>query len=240
MCFRKRFCFLFLLLFTPIFLFAQNNIIANADTIEIKSQIRDLNKQKALLLEKLNNVKFSIDSLEIVLNKIEVAKIISESFYLVTLSEAKFRDNPNPEGNIISITPTEDSVLVLGYTNAYYRVSYKDRIGYMNEMYLKNGEDNNYRKRIIEGKAKKESENSNEYSGYIENSSGRIVEAHQCVATTQAGSQCKRSAKEGSSFCWQHEPSYSPSSSNTIYTGPRGGKYYINKNGNKTYIRKKK
>lgn len=26
----------------------------------------------------------------------------------------------------------------------------------------------------------------------------------------------------------------------TIYTGPRGGRYYINSNGNKTYIRKKK
>lgn len=29
-------------------------------------------------------------------------------------------------------------------------------------------------------------------------------------------------------------PSYS--SSNTIYTGPRGGNYYINSNGNKTYV----
>jgi len=30
---------------------------------------------------------------------------------------------------------------------------------------------------------------------------------------------------------------YSPST-NTIHTGPRGGKYYINSNGNKTYIKK--
>jgi len=29
-------------------------------------------------------------------------------------------------------------------------------------------------------------------------------------------------------------------SGKTIYTGPRGGKYYINKNGNKTYIKKNK
>lgn len=29
-------------------------------------------------------------------------------------------------------------------------------------------------------------------------------------------------------------PSYS--SGNTIYTGPRGGQYYINSNGNKTYV----
>lgn len=31
-------------------------------------------------------------------------------------------------------------------------------------------------------------------------------------------------------------PSYS--SSNTIYTGSRGGQYYINSNGNKTYVRR--
>lgn len=32
-------------------------------------------------------------------------------------------------------------------------------------------------------------------------------------------------------------PSYTPS--RTIQTGPRGGRYYINKNGNKTYIKRK-
>ncbi|MFD1184873.1 hypothetical protein [Pontibacter rugosus] len=32
---------------------------------------------------------------------------------------------------------------------------------------------------------------------------------------------------------------YSTTPSRTIHTGPRGGKYYINKNGNKTYIKRK-
>lgn len=36
-----------------------------------------------------------------------------------------------------------------------------------------------------------------------------------------------------------YTPNYSPSStSHSIQTGPRGGKYYINKNGNKTYIKR--
>lgn len=34
--------------------------------------------------------------------------------------------------------------------------------------------------------------------------------------------------------------SYSGSSSRTIHTGPRGGQYYINKNGNKTYVKRKR
>jgi colicin import membrane protein len=83
----------------------------------------------------------------------------------------------------------------------------------------------------------------------------------RCQAITVKGTQCTRSADPGSKYCWQHKKTYEPnstsasptknssvssssssgSSSNTgrtIYTGPRGGKYYINKNGNKTYIKK--
>lgn len=71
----------------------------------------------------------------------------------------------------------------------------------------------------------------------------------QCKAITKAGSQCKRNPKEGSDYCWQHqgnskinptEKSSSYSGNKTIYTGPRGGQYYINSKGNKTYIKRKK
>ncbi len=34
------------------------------------------------------------------------------------------------------------------------------------------------------------------------------------------------------------EPTYAPSISSTLYTGPRGGVYYINSSGNKSYVRK--
>jgi hypothetical protein len=70
----------------------------------------------------------------------------------------------------------------------------------------------------------------------------------QCVAITKKGTECSRNAQEGSEYCWQHSESKtksetksynSNSSGKTIYTGPRGGQYYINKNGKKTYIKKK-
>lgn len=72
----------------------------------------------------------------------------------------------------------------------------------------------------------------------------------QCIAITKKGTQCTRNAEEGSDYCWQHNKSKttiksenksynSNSSGRTIYTGPRGGQYYINKNGNKTYIKRK-
>lgn len=83
------------------------------------------------------------------------------------------------------------------------------------------------------------------------------TEKKRCKAKTASGKQCSRDAQEGSDYCWQHRPTYEPSStkkedpgtgtksnssvrSNTreIHTGPRGGKYYINANGKKTYIKK--
>ena len=74
----------------------------------------------------------------------------------------------------------------------------------------------------------------------------------RCKAITQSGKQCSRNAQQGSDYCWQHQKkadsingqSETDKSSNTsgnreIYTGPRGGKYYINSKGNKVYIKKK-
>lgn len=74
----------------------------------------------------------------------------------------------------------------------------------------------------------------------------------RCIAITAAGTQCKRSADQESDYCWQHKTEYkstksqstitnptTTSTGRTILTGPRGGKYYINSSGKKTYIKKK-
>ena len=81
----------------------------------------------------------------------------------------------------------------------------------------------------------------------------------RCNAITSKGTQCSRTADVGSEYCWQHKKTYEPNSipsnavstpkssgssggntgsGRTIYTGPRGGKYYINSSGKKTYIKK--
>jgi hypothetical protein len=57
--------------------------------------------------------------------------------------------------------------------------------------------------------------------------------------TGEAGTQSRDSYTSESIYSSSNTiystPSYS-SSSKTIYTGPRGGRYYINSNGNKTYV----
>ena len=103
--------------------------------------------------------------------------------------------------------------------------------------------------------------NSLESSNNIINNSSNLVNVanNRCKAITQNGTQCSRNSKEDSDYCSQHSKIYSSGSQNEssnteiatsnstkknysgsrkILTGPRGGKYYINSNGNKTYIRK--
>ncbi len=84
------------------------------------------------------------------------------------------------------------------------------------------------------------------------------TETFRCKATTSAGTQCSRNAQAGSEFCWQHAKSSSTSTSSSsqvtsesstsksystpsrqISTGPRGGQYYLNSSGKKTYVKRK-
>jgi colicin import membrane protein len=96
------------------------------------------------------------------------------------------------------------------------------------------------------------------FNSDLDNKSATVTST-RCKATTKAGAQCKRTVDNGSEYCWQHKKDHetkttpssiisTPKSSGssggatgtgkTIITGPRGGKYYINKNGNKTYIKR--
>ena len=44
--------------------------------------------------------------------------------------------------------------------------------------------------------------------------------AQRCAATTKKGTQCKRNAATGSSYCWQHGGNSSSVSEGTTYTPP--------------------
>jgi len=87
----------------------------------------------------------------------------------------------------------------------------------------------------------------------------------RCKAITLKGTQCKRTTNNANGYCWQHQSQATEKSTtadsaktkkkvsskptttkngesyngHSIQTGPRGGKYYINKNGHKTYIKHK-
>ncbi len=84
----------------------------------------------------------------------------------------------------------------------------------------------------------------------------KLTTSVQCKGTTKSGTTCKNKTLNANGYCHLHQSqatgientttipttkSTTTKSSNsggrTIYTCPRGGKYYINSNGNKTYIK---
>ncbi|MFS4454512.1 HNH endonuclease signature motif containing protein [Maribacter sp. 2304DJ31-5] len=86
------------------------------------------------------------------------------------------------------------------------------------------------------------------YSGT--NNSGRTIYTGSRGGKYYYNSSGKKvyvKSKKSTSNSYYSSPTYSSpsysipssSSSRTIQTGPRGGKYYINSNGNKTYVKKK-
>jgi colicin import membrane protein len=104
----------------------------------------------------------------------------------------------------------------------------------------------------------KNSSSNNTELGLIQQNKNTTNQSNRCKAITSEGTQCTRNAEPGSKYCWQHKKTYepastsnttsknfsgsstnnsSPSNGRTIYTGPRGGKYYINSNGKKTYVK---
>ncbi len=91
----------------------------------------------------------------------------------------------------------------------------------------------------------------NTHSGIEGNAEVEQKGEKRCKAITSSGNQCSRKADNGSDYCWQHKKTYEPDkelyksnatqpadNGRTIYTGPRGGKYYINSKGNKVYIKR--
>jgi hypothetical protein len=106
------------------------------------------------------------------------------------------------------------------------------------------------------------SPNSSEAAIATQNVNTSQTNSGRCQAITAKGTQCTRHAEPGSKYCWQHKKTYEPTSTSTssstntpksslnnsssssyggrvIQTGPRGGQYYINSHGNKTYIKRK-
>lgn len=84
--------------------------------------------------------------------------------------------------------------------------------------------------------------------GYYKPSTGTYVQGHYKTTTNSTNHDNYSTNGNYNSFTREkgsRAKDYSPQANNygqgrTIYTGPQGGQYYINSNGNKTYVPKRK
>lgn len=136
--------------------------------------------------------------------------------YTPSGSPIPIRKKPDIDSQQIGHCQSVDSVLLLEYTGGkYYRIalaSNKATVGYVYVDFL-----------IYDEKAvRKINDYNNTHSGKVKLTYTKPPTGYKSQKTNKV---------------YESVYSPSPSSSKTIQTGPRGGRYYINKNGKKTYVK---
>ncbi|RXQ87826.1 SH3 domain-containing protein [Ancylomarina salipaludis] len=167
---------------------------------ELKTQLTKLNKHKEVLEKDLAETNSKVKEIELRIEQIGLQSINANKFVCnsTTTTISRFKSTPELNGQVIELIPKKKVVKVLEYVgDSYWKISYNDQIGYLNDVLIK--------------------------------------ETSEMVLVK------KTSKRQVKPFKTKNTKSYSTggSSYRTIHTGPRGGRYYINSNGNKTYIKRK-
>jgi hypothetical protein len=171
---------------------------------KIESRIDSLYTIKAKIDNFLQSINTKIKSLEEERTKILVANDTTKGILIKLSGDGYLKEEPATFTNIIMKLPKGIEVLVIGYTDSYFKSKVGEKVGYVHEMFFPANED-------------------------LARISGHSAMFSKLPVTNSSLSKTYNSSK----------PPGSSSSSRTIYTGPRGGKYYINSKGKKVYIKKK-
>lgn len=125
---------LFIILFTCIS-FTLYGQVSNEEKIkQIKKEIESYHV-------KIENLQDSVDSIKVVINKQKLDSIKEKGGVVCNLSSsmsAKLRDKPDLLGKEIFIVPSSSEIQIIEYIKdtEYFKVLYKEKVGYVNEVYL--------------------------------------------------------------------------------------------------------
>lgn len=111
------------------------------DTESIKLKLDELRKEKESIELRLNEINSLIKGNEILLESAILQSSRDSNFVCSTsiIMKAKLRTTPSGSGNIIDIIPEKEDVSVLEYAGKdYWKISYNNKVGFTNVVYLKN------------------------------------------------------------------------------------------------------
>ena len=178
-------------------------------------KINDLEKQKSKIELKIKNLTDSVGKIDFKIAELKskefLDKIKSSSLTAIARNGAKLKNDPNVLAGIITTFSENEKVIILGYKNGYFEVCQGSICGYINEIWIKK---NNSISEFI----KTQGTDSKSVSNTNDNSPSSSL--------SLKSSNANNSTYKTKSY----------RSSKTYYRGPRGGCYYINSNGNKTYV----
>ena len=199
------------------------DVVNNPIIIEKLQKANDsLNIVKNRLLKQIESINLEIDNnnSKILGLKLDIPVPEFKEITIVSRYNLPFKKSASFQSNLEWI-PAKSTIVVLGVANEeWVQVRYEHKIGYILASFLDAYPEVTTQvtkinqQKLLLNNARKSGTNST-YSGAAYSPSN--------FDTSSDG----------------YSPSSSSSGSRTIYTGPRGGRYYINKNGNKTYIKRK-
>lgn len=174
--------------------------------------LTDLKNKKNQFLTEIENLKDSISILDIKIAKLEsgrfLKKIKDSTFIVIAKKGAKLKKDSDLFADVIVTFSEDKEVIILDYQNGYFEICQNSLCGYINEVWLENSSE---LKRFINSKNSLSKANQEKYINLPNYSS------------SLSNSKTSKSIKRSKTY-------------RTYIRGPKGGCYYINSNGNKTYV----
>ncbi|WP_299778612.1 hypothetical protein [uncultured Formosa sp.] len=179
-------------------------------------KVESLENHKKDLELRIKILKDSVKDVELKISRIESEKFLSKikdsSFTSIARKRAKLKKEPSVFGDIITTFDEDKEVIIIGYKNGWFQVCYGSFCGFMNEIWI------------------------NQNSTTI-----NFIKSIDTNTKLTNEINSKPSNKENSNSSQITPNTYQPKikkirNYRTYYRGPRGGCYYINSNGNKSYV----
>lgn len=179
------------------------------------TEITELKKQKKRVEFTIKGLNDSLNKLELKIAQLNSRKILEKikdsSLTTLIRKGTKLKKEASLFSDITTIFNEDTEVIVLDYKNDHFQVCKSNLCGYISEVWIT---PNNL---ISELKKSKVAERQN-----IGNTTNNLYSNK----TTLSDSKFNNTSFNKKAY----------QSSRTYYQGPRGGCYYINSNGNKTYV----
>ncbi len=182
--------------------------------IDEKNQVKQLEAKIELHKQVILSFEKSIDSLNLIISQ-KLYESIKDSGFICSLRmDGGAKSTPEVLGEIIFNIPKNSKIQVISYvenSDDYYRIIYDGQFGFMNGVFL-NDSCNTI---VLKNNPVKYDREKDFLGNELDKMS---LKSNEELKENQANSTYKKN-------------------SHSINTGPRGGKYYINSKGNKTYIK---
>ena len=176
------------------------------------NEIVELKKQKKRVQLTIKNLTDSLNNIDLKIGQLNSVKILEKvkdsSLTTIVRKGTKLKKEASLFSDIITIFNEDKEVIVLDYKDEHFQVCLGNLCGYINEVWIPSND------LIIELKKSKETERKN-----IRQTNN--LYSHKTTLTNSNNTSYEKRNYQNT---------------RTYYKGPKGGCYYINSNGNKTYV----